>query len=169
MNRGWTLYVLLAALALAGGGPAAAVASPQSAAAPGTTGSEKLAQMMGQGMMGQGMGPGMMQRQAPPQPGADGAAIFRGQCGQCHTLVAGPSHMPGPSLNGLFGRKAGTEPGYNYSPAMRKSGVVWNAQTLDQFIEAPQRFIPGNIMPFAGIANASVRQRLIAYLKEATK
>ncbi len=166
MNKRWRTYAVPLTLALVIAGPMAAL---------GARAQEQVAQgMMGQGMMGQGgmrqggMGPGMMQI-PQPQPGAGGAAIFGSQCAQCHTLVAGPSSMPGPSLQGLFGRKAGTVPGYNYSPAMRNSGVVWSEATLDRFIAAPQRFVPGNIMPFPGIADEGARQRLVAYLKAATK
>ncbi len=161
MNKSWKSYAVVIAFALGATGPTAVFAARAQ---------EQVAQgMMGQGMMGRGgMGPGMMQGQQPP-PDAGGAAIFQGQCAQCHTLVPGPSSMPGPSLHALFGRKAGSEPGYNYSPAMRNSGIVWDEQTLDRFIAAPQRVVPGNIMPFAGITDASARQRLIAYLKAATK
>jgi cytochrome c len=125
---------------------------------------------MGTTTVAQGMmGPGMMQSPAPPAPGAAGAAIFRSQCSPCHSLQAGSAGLPGPSLHGLFGRKAGTVAGFNYSTAMRDSGVVWNERTLDQYIAAPQTFIPGDIMPFAGLADTAARQRLIAYLKSATR
>jgi cytochrome c len=124
---------------------------------------------MAQGMMGRGtMGSGMMQSPAPPEPGETGASIFRSQCSQCHTIKAESSGRPGPNLHGLFGRKAGTAPGYAYSTPMRESGVVWNDTTLDQYIVAPHTYIPGNTMPFPGIAEKTARQRLVAYLKEAT-
>ncbi len=69
----------------------------------------------------------------------------------------------------MFGRKAGTVPGFNYSAAMRDSGVFWNERTLDQYIAAPQTFIPSDAMPFPGLADKTARQRLIAYLKSATR
>jgi cytochrome c len=122
------------------------------------------------GMMGEGtMGSGMMGTLTPPEPGANGESIFRSQCAQCHLLTAGSSGRLGPSLHGLFGRKAGTALGYSYSTPMRDSGVVWNDTTLDQYIADPQSYIPGNTMPFPGIADKSGRQRLVAYLKEATR
>lgn len=88
------------------------------------------------------------------------------QCMACHAIaydVVGPRHA------GLFGRKAGSLPDYDYSPAMKKSGVVWNAKTLDAFIKDPQKFIPGTKMPFGGIADDQERADLIAYMEIATK
>ena len=165
--------VLLVALTLAISGQMVGVsARPRDDTGPATVPMDPMtvAQgMMGQGMMGQGtMGPGTMYRPAPPAPGAGGSAIFRSQCAPCHSLQASSSGLPGPSLHGLFGRKAGTVAGFNYSTAMRDSGVVWNERTLDQYIAAPQTFIPGDIMPFPGLADKNARQRLIAYLKAAT-
>lgn len=126
--------------------------------------------MMGQGTMGHGaMGLGMRQTQAAPESGATGDSIFRSQCSQCHTLKASPSGLLGPTLYYLFGRKAGTVLGYAYSTPMRKSGVVWNDSTLNRYIAAPQSYVPGNVMPFPGIADKIVRERLVAYLKEATR
>lgn len=121
-------------------------------------------------MMGPGrMGPGMMQTPPPPATGASGEVIFESQCAQCHVLGAAASGLVGPSLHGLFGRRAGTASGYAYSAAMRDSGVVWDERTLDRFIAAPQSYIPGDNMPYAGIADASARRRLLAYLKAATR
>jgi cytochrome c len=126
----------------------------------------------GSGMMGPGMGPGMMGRGAP-QGGAGtagaspsaGAQIFAGQCAMCHSLRADAPPMVGPDLHGLIGRRAGTAPGFAYSAALRESGVAWNDRTLDAFLAAPQSFIPGNRMQFAGIASAAERRALIGYLQ----
>lgn len=180
MNKGPKLGIVLVALALAAcqktkESPSKANphAKPRDAAASdlGATNPATFAQgMMGQGMGGQGMtGPGMMRSQAVPEPGATGNSIFRSQCSQCHTLGPGPSGLPGPSLYHLFGRKAGTAPGYPYSTAMRDSGVVWNDATLDRYIAAPKTYIPGNSMPFPGISAKTARQRLVAYLKAASR
>ena len=169
MDKRTRFGVLLSALTIAAAGLVARVAAqPRNDAGPGPglMGSWTVAQgMMGQGMMG----PGMMQSPASPAPGVSGNVIFRSQCSQCHGLRPGPSSLPGPSLHGIFGRKAGTAPGYSYTAAMRDSGVVWNDRTLDQFIEAPQSYIHGDNMPFPGISDKTARQRLIAYLKAATK
>jgi cytochrome c len=83
-------------------------------------------------------------------------------------LQAGLAGVSGPNLHGLFGRNAGTVPGFSYSTAMRESGVVWNERTLDLFVASPQTFIPGDIMSSLGLADTAARQRLIAYLKAAT-
>ncbi len=174
MSKGTRHGVLLVMLTL---GVAAQVtgvdAQPRDHLGPGSSpmGTTTVAQgMMGPGMMSQGgMGPGMMQSPVPPAPGAGGAAIFRSQCAPCHSLQAGSSGLPGPNLHAVFGRKAGTTPGFNYSAAMRDSGVVWNERTLDQYIAAPQTFIPGDVMPFPGLADKTARQRLIGYLKAATR
>jgi len=171
MSQGTRLDMFLVAptLAMAGqvaGAGAAAQPRDDAGSDRGSMGPRTVAQ----GMTAQGtIGPGMMQTLTAPRPGATGNSIFRSHCSQCHTLKAGSSGLPGPSLHSLFGRKVGTAPSYAYSTPMREFGVVWNDTTLDQYIAAPQRYIPGNTMPFPGIADKTVRQRLIAYLKEATK
>jgi cytochrome c len=87
------------------------------------------------------------------------------RCQGCHSIDA---NRVGPRHAGLFGRHAGSLEDYNYSDAMRASGVVWDENTLDQFLTAPRKFIPGTKMPFAGIPDAQERADLIAYLKKAT-
>jgi cytochrome c len=87
------------------------------------------------------------------------------RCQGCHSIDA---NRVGPRHAGLFGRHAGSLDDYNYTDAMRASGVVWNETTLDQFLTAPRKFIPGTKMPFAGIPDAQERADLIAYLKKAT-
>jgi len=104
-----------------------------------------------------------------PALGADGDTT-RGEqiyhrCQGCHSIDA---NRVGPRHAGLFGRHAGSLDDYNYSDAMRASGVVWNETTLDQFLTAPRKFIPGTKMPFAGIPDPQERADLIAYLKKAT-
>jgi cytochrome c len=98
---------------------------------------------------------------------AKGEARFQ-ECAACHRLEAGVNEM-GPSLHGVFSRKAGELADFRYSPAMRRSGIVWTAETLDKYIADPQGFVPANRMPYAGMANPSDRADLIAYLQKATK
>ena len=90
------------------------------------------------------------------------------ECATCHTLERGVNNV-GPSLFGLFGRKAGEIADFRYSPALKKSGIAWNPQTLDSFIADPQKEVPGNRMPFAGMPDAGDRADLIAYMQKATK
>jgi len=90
------------------------------------------------------------------------------ECGACHSLKPGVA-MVGPSLAGLFGRKAGSLGDFRYSPAMRRSGITWDAQTLDEFLAEPQKLVPANRMPYAGLTDAAARADLIAYLEKATK
>ncbi len=95
-----------------------------------------------------------------------GKALFE-QCTACHSLDAAPS--TGPSLKGVFGRTAGTRDDYRYSPAMQRSGIVWNAGTLDAYLADPQGVVKGTRMAFAGIADKAERAALIAYLEQATQ
>lgn len=90
------------------------------------------------------------------------------ECAACHTLQQGVNNV-GPSLHGVFGRKAGEIADFRYSPAMKRSGITWTAQTLDSFIADPQKKVPGNRMPFAGMPDAGDRADLIAYLMKASK
>ena len=98
---------------------------------------------------------------------ARGQAKF-GDCAACHKLEAGANNV-GPSLHDIFTRKAGEIADFRYSPAMKRSGITWTPETLDKFISDPQAMVPGNRMPYAGMASAADRADLIAYLQSATK
>jgi cytochrome c len=98
---------------------------------------------------------------------ARGEQKFR-DCGACHSLKPGVT-LVGPSLAGIFGRKAGALTDFRYSAAMRRSGITWTAQTLDAFTADPQKHVPANRMPYEGMPDASDRADLIAYLEKATK
>lgn len=98
---------------------------------------------------------------------ASGKKLFN-ECAACHSLERGVQGM-GPSLQGVFGRKVGAESNFRYSPAMKRSGIIWSEQTLDAFIADPQAAIKGNRMPYSGIGEASHRADLIEYLRAATK
>ncbi|MGY8664867.1 copper-containing nitrite reductase [Bradyrhizobium sp. UFLA05-109] len=91
-----------------------------------------------------------------------GRLVFR-KCQACHSTEPG-KNMLGPSLAGVIGRKAGTEAGYNYSPAMKSADIVWSAQTLDQYLTDPAKVVPGNKMPFPGLKTDHDRADVIAYL-----
>jgi cytochrome c len=88
------------------------------------------------------------------------------RCQGCHSI---DRNRIGPMHKGLFGRKAGTVPDFDYSDAMRNSGIVWTEVTLDQFLQGPRKMVPGTKMTFIGIPKAQDRSDLIAYLLVATK
>lgn len=96
---------------------------------------------------------------------AKGKAVFA-RCAACHTMQPGVNRI-GPSLAGIVGRKAATVPGFNYSPAMKKAALSWDARTLDAFLAKPMTRVPGNRMVFAGLPNPADRANLIAYLRAA--
>jgi len=89
-------------------------------------------------------------------------------CASCHSIAPGQNGV-GPSLYDIFERKAASLDDFRYSPAMRKSGIAWSPQTLDTFIADPQKMVPANRMPYAGMPDAADRADLIAYLQKASK
>jgi len=94
-----------------------------------------------------------------------GRVVF-GQCVVCHgERAADDVPNPGPDLRGIVGRPTGSVPGYRYSRALRNAKRVWTEVRLDEFIADPQTALPGNTMPFHGIADETQRRDLIAYLK----
>jgi cytochrome c len=99
---------------------------------------------------------------AAPDP-QNGKALY-GQCAACHSLEADNNTL-GPNLKGVVGRKAAAVDDFTYSPPMRRAAVTWTAETLDAFLADPQTVVPGTKMPFAGMASASDRADLIAYLQ----
>lgn len=89
-------------------------------------------------------------------------AVFA-QCAACHSTESG-KNIFGPSLAGVSGRRAGSLPGYSYSDALKNSGLVWNAASLDRWLTSPQRTVPGTKMPFTGIADPAKRKQVVDYL-----
>ena len=103
---------------------------------------------------------------------ADAGAVARGEqvytrCAACHAIE---SNRTGPQHCGLFGRRAGTAPGFtSYSKAMRDSKIVWDARTLDVFLRDPVKTVPGTAMGYAGVKDPGERADLIAWLRESTR
>jgi cytochrome c len=82
-------------------------------------------------------------------------------CAACHA----PDHNGiGPHLAGIVGRTSGTVEGFRYSRAMKNAKIVWDAASLDAYLAEPQKVVPGNLMPFSGIADPRQRADVIDYL-----
>lgn len=93
-----------------------------------------------------------------------GADVFAEECGDCHSTVAG-KNKKGPSLNGVFGRKAGSVPDFSgYSEAMKQSGITWAADKVDAYIAQPKKVVAGGKMKYDGLGDAAARADVIAYL-----
>ncbi|UWQ21470.1 c-type cytochrome [Jannaschia sp. W003] len=100
----------------------------------------------------------------------NGERQFVRKCSICHALEPGPSRRAGPTLHGVFGRRAGTVPGYRYSDTLTGSPIVWSAETIDAlFDQGPDHYIPGTKMPMQVIGGANDRADLIAFLETATE
>lgn len=90
---------------------------------------------------------------------------FNNTCRTCHSLKEGDNRI-GPSLHGVFGRKAGSVPDYHYSQGLKNSGIVWDAATLEKFIANPEAVVPNNNMkPYPGLSDSAVRQQIVEFLK----
>jgi cytochrome c len=94
---------------------------------------------------------------------ADAGKKAFAQCSVCHSTDG--TNGVGPTLQGIVGSKAGEVPGFRFSRAMKASNILWDDKSLDTYLADPQKTIPGNVMPFSGIADAKERADLIAYLK----
>lgn len=109
---------------------------------------------------------------APARAAPDVAALQRGEqvyarCAACHSIEG---NRTGPQHCGLFGRKAGSAPGFMmYSKALRDTGIVWDARALDHFLQDPMRAVPGTAMGYAGVKDDGERSDLIAWLRESTQ
>ena len=102
---------------------------------------------------------------APPGDPAAGATIFK-KCASCHSVDPSGKNGLGPNLRGVAGRKAAAVAGFNYSPAMKASGLVWNDQNLARFLAAPRQALSGTKMIFVGLPKPQDQADVIAYLKQ---
>ena len=109
----------------------------------------------------------LMPRPSAAADMAAGQALFN-RCKICHSVEAG-KNIVGPSLHGVFGRKAGTSDNFTYSEAMKNSGIVWNDDTLAKYLHDPKEVVPGGKMAFPGIKDDQQIADLLAYLHQATQ
>ena len=94
---------------------------------------------------------------------AAGQQVFASRCSVCHTTEPSVNKI-GPSLAGVFGRKSGTEAGFDYSPGLKAAAITWDEKTLDQFLQNPGADVHGTKM-FVSVPGNDDRQNVIAYLK----
>jgi len=109
---------------------------------------------------------------APALAGGDparGERLFNQQCKACHTLEKDGASAAGPNLRGVFGRKAGTGGGYQSSDAMKSSGIVWDDQTLVEYLKNPKAKVPGTKMVYVGLGQEQQQEDMISFLKKATQ
>lgn len=107
--------------------------------------------------------------------GADagrGQLVFQ-RCYACHSVTPGEEGLTGPSLYGILGRRAGSLPGFEFSPAMIEAGtkrrLVWSTKTLDAFLSDPQQVVPGTAMNMPPLRLARDRQDLLDFLRQAAR
>ena len=109
-----------------------------------------------------------------PRTSADparGERVFQ-RCFACHSVVAGEDGLPGPNLRGVIGRRAGTLPGFRFSPALIEQGargLVWTRATLDSYLADPAGFLPGTEMAMPGLSVADDRRDVIDYLQRSSQ
>ena len=96
-----------------------------------------------------------------------GEKLFE-ECRACHAVERGVEGV-GPDLHGVFGRRAGALENFRYSPALKRSGITWTPQALDGYIADPQKAVPANRMPYAGMPEARDRADVISYLQNTFK
>src|SRR5260370_14320872 len=99
---------------------------------------------------------------SPAQARADGKALFEKRCGGCHAL---DRDKEGPRLGGVYGRTAGSVDSFQYSDALKKSGIKWTEETLDKWLINTEQLVPNNDMTFH-VEKPDERTEIIAYLKQ---
>ena len=104
---------------------------------------------------------------ARAQDAKHGEKLFE-ECRACHSVERGVNGV-GPSLFGVFGRRAASLEDFRYSPALKRSGITWTPQTLDTYVTDPQKAVPANRMPYAGMPEARDRADLILYMQTSFK
>lgn len=92
-----------------------------------------------------------------------GQQVYASQCAMCHSNQPGGQGI-GPSLAGVYGKPAASQPGYDFSRALKNAHLTWNDATLNKFLAGPQAMVPGTKMTFEGVDNAQARADVIAYI-----
>jgi cytochrome c len=95
---------------------------------------------------------------------AAGETIFNQKCKSCHKIGEGATNAVGPELNGIIGSKAATTEGYNFSDALKASGLTFDEATFKEFITNPKAKVPGTKMVFAGLPKDTDRDNLFAFV-----
>lgn len=108
-----------------------------------------------------------VQTAAAKDPLARGAKLYK-RCKTCHTLEENGRHRVGPNMWNLYGSTAGTKEGFAYSKVMKNSGLIWDDETLNGYLENPNRYMPGNRMTYAGLRKPEDRAAVLAYIKAKT-
>jgi len=96
-----------------------------------------------------------------------GEKVFEA-CRACHA-ADGEANEVGPGLRGVFGRHAGERDDFRYSPALKRSGIIWTPETMNDFLADPQKMVPANRMPYDGVPNDRDRADLIMYMLQVFK
>ncbi len=105
-----------------------------------------------------------MPAMASAQDAEAGKKVFS-KCAPCHAIGPGAKNKVGPELNGILGRKAASVEGFNYSAALKGSGLTWDDANLHKWLENPKALVPGNKMLFPGVKDETERNDLIAYIE----
>jgi cytochrome c len=105
---------------------------------------------------------------APPGDVAAGQTLFNQRCGICHVTQDDGKQHPAPNLRGVVGRKAASYPGFNYSPALKASGITWTSGKIYQFLTGPQMMVPGTFMVIT-VPKDDERANVVAYLASLKK
>ncbi len=103
-----------------------------------------------------------------PARGADperGEKLYVSRCGACHSI---DDNGAGPKHRGLFGRKSGTQPGFDYSTALKAAALTWDKATVTRWLANPNALVPGNKMVVQLANEPADREDIIVYLQKAT-
>lgn len=95
-----------------------------------------------------------------------GADSFDSNCAECHSVAKTLKNKKGPTLFGLFGRPSASIAGFDYSPALKAAGFVWNTEKLDLYVTAPKKLVPDGKMKFDGLSDAGERADLLSFLAQ---